>query len=149
MAEYPEKLAQMVEDFSEITDRTERAEMLIEIADRFNEVKVPPEIATKPYAEDNHVKFCESDAYVWAVDQPDGSLKYYFDVLNPQGLSAKAMSVILNDALEGETPEEVLKVPHEVVQQIFGREISMGKGQGLMGIIMQMQHEARKRLQKN
>jgi hypothetical protein len=45
--------------------------------------------------------------------------------------------------------EQVLAVPHEVVQQIFGREISMGKGQGLMGIIMQMQHEARKRLNKN
>jgi cysteine desulfuration protein SufE len=149
MAEYPEKLAEMVEDFESITDRTERAEMLIEIADRFNEVKVPAEIATKPYPEDNHVKFCESDAYVWAIDQPDGSLKFYFDVLNPQGLSAKAMSVILNDSLEGEKPEQILKVPHEVVQQIFGREISMGKGQGLMGIIMQMQHEARKRLNKN
>lgn len=149
MAEYPEKLAEMVEDFQSITDRTERAEMLIEIADRFNEVKVPAEIATKPYSEDNHVKYCESDAYVWAIDQPDGSLKFYFDVLNPQGLSAKAMSVILNDSLVGEKPDQIIKVPHEVVQQIFGREISMGKGQGLMGIIMQMQHEARKRLQKN
>jgi sulfur transfer protein SufE len=149
MADYPEKLAETVEDFESITDRTERAEMLIEIADRFNEVKVPAEIATKPYSEDNHVKFCESDAYVWAIDQPDGSLKFYFDVLNPQGLSAKAMSVILSDSLEGEKPEQILKVPHEIVQRIFGREISMGKGQGLMGIIMQMQHEARKRLQKN
>lgn len=149
MADYPEKLAALVEDFASITDRTERAEMLIEIADRFNEVKVPPDIATKPYPAENHVNYCESDAYVWAVDKPDGTLKWYFDVLNPQGLSAKAMSVILSDSLEGAPLEQVLKVPHEVVQQIFGREISMGKGQGLMGLIMQMQHEARKRLNKS
>jgi cysteine desulfuration protein SufE len=122
---------------------------LIEIADRFSEVKVPAALATSPYSEENHVKFCESDAYVWAIDQADGTLKFYFDVLNPQGLSAKAMSVILNDSLSGAPLEQVLAVPHEVVQQIFGREISMGKGQGLMGIIMQMQHEARKRLNKN
>jgi sulfur transfer protein SufE len=146
MTEYPPKLARVVEDFEEISDRSERAEMLIEIADRFDEVKVPPEIAAKPYSEDNHVQYCESDAYVWAIDQPDGTLKYFFDVLNPQGLSAKAMSVILDDTLSGAPLEQIVKVPHDIVLKIFGREISMGKGQGLMGIIMQMQHEARKRL---
>jgi cysteine desulfuration protein SufE len=148
MSNYPEKLAQITEDFAEITNRNERAEMLIEIADRFGEVKVPPQIATKPYPEENHVKFCESDAYVWAVDNPDGTLKYYFDVLNPQGLSAMAMSVILDDTLSGAPLEQVAAVPHEIVHHIFGREVSMGKGQGLMGIIAQVQHEAKKRLKK-
>ena len=96
MAAYPEKLAELVEDMESITDRRERADLLIEIADRFDEVQVPADVATKPYRrKSDNAPACESEAYVWAVDQPDGTLKYYFDVLNPQGLSAMAMSVIL------------------------------------------------------
>lgn len=135
MTDYPEKLAEVLDTFSFLTDRNERVEYLIEIADRFDEVKVPEEIATKPYPEENHVQMCESDAYVWAVDQPDGTQKYYFDVLNPQGLSAMAMSVILGEALSGKPPEQVSTVQTDIVLKIFGKEISMGKGQGLMGIV--------------
>jgi sulfur transfer protein SufE len=135
MAEYPEKLAEVIDTFSFLTDRNERAEYLIEIADRFNEVRVPEEISVHPHPEENHVVFCESDAYVWAVDQPDGTQKYYFDVLNPQGLSAMAMSVILAETLSGQPLDQVAAVQNDVVHRIFGREISMGKGQGLMGIV--------------
>lgn len=149
MTSIPARLAALVSDFRDITSRTERAELLIEIADRFPAVRVPPGIALKPYSEDHHVKFCESDAYVWALDNPDGTLKFYFDVLNPQGLSAMAMAVILDDALSGAPLEQVLAVPHDLVLDLFGREVSMGKGQGLMGIIAQVQHEARKRRPSN
>jgi cysteine desulfuration protein SufE len=147
MAEYPEKLAALVDDFASITDRNERAELLIEIADRFNEgTRVPPDVAAQPYPEEHRVPACESDAFVWAVEQPDGTLKYYFDVLNPQGLSARAMSVILDETLSGAPLEKVAQVPSDIVFTLFGREISMGKGAGLMGIVSMVQHEARRRL---
>jgi cysteine desulfuration protein SufE len=149
MAEHPEKLAELVSDIDSITDRSERAEMLIEIADRFDEVRVPPEIATKPYPEERRAPACESEAFVWAVDQPDGTLKFYFDVLNPQGLSAMAMSVILDETLSGQPVDEVAHVSSDIVFRIFGKEISMGKGAGLMGIISLVQNEARKRLSKH
>src|SRR5690606_26567555 len=89
---------------------------------------------------------CESDAYVWAVDQPDGSLKYYFDVLNPQGLSAMAMGVILGETVSGQPLEQVASISDEVVFKIFGKELSMGKGAGLMGILALVRAEARARL---
>ena len=146
MAEYPETLAEVVEDMQSITDRSERTEYLIEFADRFDDVKVPPEVATKPYPEDRRAPACESEAFVWALDQPDGTLKFYFDVLNPQGLSAKAMSVILGETLSGQPVEQVAKVSTDIVLKIFGRELSMGKNAGLMGIISLVQNEARKRL---
>jgi cysteine desulfuration protein SufE len=146
MADYPEKLAEVVEDFQSITDRAERTDYLIETADRFDEVRVPAEIATKPYPENHRVPACESEAFVWAVDQPDGTLKYYFDVLNPQGLSAMAMSVILDETLSGQPVEKVANVSTDIVFKIFGNEISMGKGAGLMGIVSMVQNEARKRL---
>jgi cysteine desulfuration protein SufE len=146
MADYPPKLAEVLEDFSFLTDRNERSEYLIEIADRFKEAKVTSDIATKPYEESHRVPACESEAFVWALDNPDGTLTYRFDVLNPQGLSAMAMSVILNDACSGAPPEQVAMVATDIVFKIFGREISMGKGQGLMGIVAMVQHEAQKRL---
>lgn len=146
MAEYPPKLVQVVEDFSLITDRNERAEYLIEIADRFPGSRVPADIATKPYDESHRVPACESDAFVWAQDQPDGTLKYYFDVLNPQGLSAMAIARILDETCSGVPLEQVAAVSTDIVLKIFGREISMGKGQGLMGIVQMVQYEAKRRL---
>jgi cysteine desulfuration protein SufE len=147
MANYPEKLQELVEDFEQITDRSERQEYLIEIADRFSDVKVTPDIATKPYEETHRVPACESEAFVWAQEQADGTLKYYFDVLNPQGLSAMAMSVILDETCSGQPLEKVAAVDPGIVFSLFGKEISMGKGQGLMGIVTMVQHEAKQRLQ--
>ncbi len=149
MADYPEKLAELVDDMASITDRRERADLLIEIADRFDEVKVPPSVATQPYDERHRAPACESEAYVWAVDAPGGTLQYYFDVLNPQGLSAMAMAVILAETVSGQPLEQVVNVTDDVVFQIFGKELSMGKGAGLMGILALVRAEARRRLQRN
>lgn len=133
MAEYPRKLQELLEDFESIVDRNERVEMLIDFADRFAEV--PPHIATRPFPEDHRVPHCESEAYVWAEELPDGTLKYYFAVENPQGLSAKALSAILDETLSGAPLEQVVQVPEDIVYRIFGRELSMGKGLGLTGIL--------------
>lgn len=146
MAEIPAKLAEVIDDFSMITDRNERAEYLIEIADRFPAVRVPASIATKPYSDEHKVPACESEAYVWVTENADGTLKYWFDVLNPQGLSAMAMSVILDETCSGQPLEQVAAVQTDVVFTLFGREISMGKGQGLMGIVTMVQYEAKRRL---
>lgn len=146
MSHYPAKLAELVEDFSQITDRNERAEYLIEIADRFPTVRVPPEIATRPYDESHRVPACESDAFVWSRENPDGTLSFYFDVLNPQGLSAMAISVILQETCSGQPLDQVAALETSIVFALFGKEVSMGKGQGLMGIINMVQYEARRRL---
>lgn len=146
MADYPEKLAEVIDDFSMIADRNERAEYLIEIADRFDTVRVPETISIRPHSEEHHVQMCESDAYVWAIDQPDGTQKYYFDVLNPQGLSAMATSVILAEALSGAPLDKVADVPTDIIFKIFGKEIAMGKGQGLMGIVAMIKQAAQHKL---
>ena len=145
MSDIPDKLAELLDDFASMTDRAERQEYLIEIADRFPEVRVPPDIASKPYPEERRVPACESEAFVWAQELPDGTLKYYFDVLNPQGLSAMAMSVILDETVSGQPLEQVAAISPEIVFTLFGREISMGKGQGLMGIVSMVTDAARAR----
>ncbi|NOK86041.1 MAG: hypothetical protein GFH27_549395n63 [Chloroflexi bacterium AL-W] len=147
MSDLPAGLQSIVDDFKFITDRNERAEYLIDIADRFADVRVPADVSTAPHPQENYVTMCESDAYVWAIDQPDGTQKYYFDVLNPQGLSAMAISVILAETLSGQPLEQVADVPTDIVLTLFGREISMGKGQGLMGIIGMVKMFAKNKLQ--
>lgn len=146
MADIPEQLQEILEDFEWIQDRTERTEYLIELSDRFSDAKVPEHIATQPYPEENRVPHCESDAFVWVEENDDGTLKFWFDVLNPQGLSAKAMSVVLDESLSGQPLERVAAVQPEIVFKLFGKNISMGKGQGLMGIVAMAQNEALKRL---
>jgi cysteine desulfuration protein SufE len=135
-----------MEDFAVVSDRHERAEMLIELADRFEEV--PERIATRPFPEAHRVQRCESEAYVWAEPQADHTLKYHFAVENPQGLSAKAMAVILDETLSGAPVAQVVQVPDDIIFQIFGRELSMGKGQGLLGMLSMVRAFARARLQQ-
>jgi cysteine desulfuration protein SufE len=143
MSDLPEPLEQLLEDFA-FVDRAERAELLIEMADRFEDV--PGHIATRPFPEEHHVTRCESQAYVWAEDLPDGTQKYHFAVENPQGLSAKAWAVILGESLSGQPLEKVVKVPGDVVFQIFGKDVSMGKGEGMLGMLSLLQHLARQRM---
>lgn len=145
MTNYPQKLQESLEDFSFITTRQERQEFLIQIADQFDNVKVPERIATKPYDENHRVPACESEAFVWWEEREDGTLNYYFDVLNPQGLSAMAMAVILGESCSGAPLEQVAALNDDIVFDFFGKNISMGKGQGLMGIVNMVAAAAKQR----
>jgi len=145
---YPTKLQETIEDFSYITDRRDRQDYLIQLADDFNDYKVPSEIAEQPYDESHRVPACESDAFVWWKTNDDGTLTYYFDVLNPQGLSAMAMAVILAQSCNGIDLEKVASIQADVVFDFFGKEISMGKGQGLMGIVNMVVAGAKQHLNK-
>ncbi len=139
----PPALMALLADFRQC-DRSERIDLLLEYADRFQDV--PSRIATRPFSESHHVTRCESDAYVWAEDLVDGTLKYHFAVENPQGISAKAWSVILDETLSERALEEVAEVGADVVFDVFGKDVSMGKGQGLMGITDMVTALARQRL---
>ena len=143
MAEMPQALQDIVDDFA-FLDRMDRMQLLLEYADRFEEV--PPEVAERPFDEEHHVERCESQAYVWEVPRDDGTLKYYFAVENPQGISARAWAVILDETLSGQPPDQVLATPADVLFKLFGNDMSMGKGEGLMGMLGKLQYFTRRRL---
>jgi cysteine desulfuration protein SufE len=52
----------------------------------------------------------------------------------------------MDETLSGEPLENVLAVSPEVVFDLFGKELSMGKGQGLMGMLDHVQMWARRAL---
>ena len=111
----------------------DRTNMLLSYSDQFREV--PPEVASRPFDGSHQVPQCESDAYAWAMKQPDGTLKLYFAVENPSGVSARALAAILDKTLSGLTPEEIAQVDSSIVEKLFRQNISMGKGMGLMSMV--------------
>ena len=141
MSDLPEKLTRWIDAFS-FMERPERIQALIDIADRFEEV--PPEVAKRPFGEEHKVPACESEAYLFAVPREDGTLKFHFAVENPQGISAKAMAVILDESLSGAPLEQVTAVPRDLPTRFFGNELSMGKSMGLMGMVGMAATSARK-----
>jgi cysteine desulfuration protein SufE len=144
MAALPAKLTETLEFLELVPDRAERIQLLIDLAGRFEEV--PPRIARRPFAAEHQVPSCESQAYVWSEPRADGTLDFHFAVENPQGVSAKALAVILQEGLSGAPLAEVATVSGELVYRVFGRELSMGKSMGLMGMVSMVANTAKQRL---
>jgi cysteine desulfuration protein SufE len=130
---YPQKLQQVLETFDMFPDPADRTSMLLSYADQFKEV--PADVAQRPFPKSRQVPQCESDAYVWGLRQPDGTLKLHFAVENPSGVSAKAMATILEKTLSGLPPADIAAVDCSIVERIFRQNISMGKGMGLMAMV--------------
>ncbi len=129
----PAKLQDTLDLFATFDDPADRTDLLLSYADQYREVS--PEVATRPFGRDHLVPHCESEAYVWAVRKPDGTLTLHFAVENPSGISAKALAAILDRSLSGLSAAEVAEVTPDIVEAIFRQNISMGKGMGLMSMV--------------
>jgi sulfur transfer protein SufE len=129
-----EKLHDLLDAFALFDDPSERAQMLIGYSDAFRDV--PPDVAVRPFAPSHQVPACESEAYVWAVPQTDGGLKLHFAVENRSGISARALATILDKTLSGLPASEIAQVTPDIIERIFRQNISMGKGLGLMSMVL-------------
>jgi cysteine desulfuration protein SufE len=141
---FPPTLQSVLETFDMFPDQADRTNMLLSYADQFREV--PAAVAERPFAASHQVPQCESDAYVWALKKPDGTLDLYFAVENPSGVSAKALAAILQRSLSGLPAAEIAKVDPSIVERIFRQNISMGKGMGLMSMVDAVRALARRAL---
>jgi cysteine desulfuration protein SufE len=137
---YPARLQAVIDMFG-MFEPHDRTNMLLSYSDQFREV--PPEVASRPFDTSHQVPQCESDAYAWAMKQADGTLKLYFAVENPSGVSARALAAILDKTLSGLTPEEIAQVDTSIVEKLFRQNISMGKGMGLMSMVEAVRSLAR------
>jgi cysteine desulfuration protein SufE len=142
MSTYPEALQTVLDTFDMFPDQTDRTNMLLSYADQFREV--PADVAQRPFAKSHQVPQCESDAYVWAIKKPDGTLNLHFAVENPSGVSARALAAILQRSLSGLSPEQIATIDPSIVERIFRQNISMGKGIGLMSMVEAVRALARR-----
>lgn len=142
MSDYPPKLQEIIDTISFFEDQNDRINVLIDYAEKFKEVSET--IAVRPYPQEHKVEYCESEAYVWAKKNEDNTFNLYIAVENPQGVSAKALAVILEEGLSGETAKNILEVNTDIVLKIFGQSLSMGKNLGLTGILQMVHREVKK-----
>jgi cysteine desulfuration protein SufE len=119
----PPRLQETLDDLEMLSDRQERIDYLISLAEEF-ENPGPSEV---PRTAETRVPGCESEVYI----SPDRKIA----VDNPQGVSAMALAVILSHALADASVEQVQAIPEDVVYRIFGNELSMGKSMGLTGMV--------------
>jgi cysteine desulfuration protein SufE len=127
------KLQAVLDTFEMFSDPADRTSLLLSYADQFREV--PDAIAKRPFGREHLVPHCESEAYVWAIKAPDGTLTLHFAVENPSGVSARALAAILQRSLSGLPASEIASITPDVVEKIFRQNISMGKGLGLMSMV--------------
>ena len=125
-----------------LPDRHDRIQFLIDVADRFR--PVGHDVAAPPYPCEARVPACESEAYVFSTENPDGTLTYHFAVENPHGISAKALAVVLAETCSGERPERVAAMSRDFVLELFGGELSMGKSMGLLAMVSAVRGHARR-----
>ncbi len=140
------RLDQVVQLFEEAPDEDYRAELLIEYATRYRAPS--PQLHPKPFPPSSKVPGCESEVYIFSDPKNDGTLEFSFAVENPQGVSAKALASILQESLSGAALEEILPISPEFVHRVFGRTLSMGKGQGLMNMVNIVRFMAKDQLAK-
>jgi cysteine desulfuration protein SufE len=130
---FPQKLQSVLDTFDLFPDPADRTNLLLSYADQFRDV--PADVATRPFDKSHQVPQCESDAYVWAMKMPDGTLTLHFAVENPSGVSARALATILDRSLSGLPPDQIARIDSSIVERIFRQNISMGKGMGLMSMV--------------
>jgi cysteine desulfuration protein SufE len=141
MTDMPLKLQETVELIGSLSDRNERIEALVSLAERFR--PVPPEVARRPFPEEHRVPACESETFVWATSK-NGGVELHFAVESPQGVSAMALCAILQETVSGLPADEIERVPDDLVFDLFGTELSMGKSMGLMGVVRMSKALARR-----
>src|SRR5512139_1978413 len=112
-----EKLETVLETFDQFPDPADRTDLLLSYADQFKEV--PADVAGRPFPKSHNVPQCESDAYVWAIAKPDGTVTFHFAVENPSGISAKALAAILDKTLSGAQASDVARIDTSIVERIF------------------------------
>lgn len=109
------------------------AAALSDTADRLPEV--PRNVASRPFPASARVPSCESQAFVWVSLDPAGKLVLHFAVENPQGISAKALAVLLQEGLTGATVDEAQEIPEDIIYTLFGRGLGMSRAAGLRAMI--------------
>src|SRR5512143_1665651 len=102
----PPKLQEIVDDFASMS-REEKVETLIAYAESFPPL---PDWLKEKRDSMEAVPECMTPVQLFAEKQPDGGLRFYFDI-PPQSPPVRGLASILAEGLNGCTAEEILSVP--------------------------------------
>tara|TARA_B100001250_G_scaffold566_1_gene518 strand:- start:558 stop:980 length:423 start_codon:yes stop_codon:yes gene_type:complete len=110
MSDWPLPLQEIIDEFKECFDRMERLELLFEYAK-----KLPHELETKDWTDENRVRGCQSEAHVECTIDENGGFQLHgaADANIVQGLIA-----ILAIGVDGLTPSSVANIKPDFVDEM-------------------------------
>jgi cysteine desulfuration protein SufE len=136
---YPQRLRKLLESWQQLSDQNQRIEALVAYAQRYPSLESQ---SGESLPDAQHlVPGCESQVYVWSEPSQGNRRRLRFRVDNPSGISSMALAVLLDETLSEEDPEAVQSVDEGFVYDLFGRELSMGKGMGLVNMVRMAKRE--------
>ena len=132
MADLPERLQEIVEDFSYCVGR-EKLEYLLQFAEKMPAL---PDWLEAERAKLDQVNECMTPVFVYA-QQDNGRLHFYFDI-PPESPTVRGFASVLQEGLDNTTPAEVTAVPDDFYLQMGLQDVL--SGQRLNGISAILAH---------
>ncbi len=139
----PAKLARLLEVFRAIRDPADRIMTLIEFAGQY--LDPPASVAQRPFPAANRIRGARDPIYLWAAPDEEKNLRYYFCVEHADGISTRALAVILQETLSGAPLNAVSNVSPSIVDTIFGVELSAERRETLRAMVEAVRDTARRR----
>lgn len=130
MSDLPERLQEIVEDFSYCVGQ-EKLEFLLEFAE-----KLPPLPDWLNEKRDNldQVHECMTPVFIYAQKE-NGRLHFHFDI-PPESPTVRGFAALLQEGLNNTTPAEVTAVPNEFYLQMGLQHVLSGQRLNGMAAIL-------------
>jgi cysteine desulfuration protein SufE len=134
----PPKLQEIVDDFASAS-REEKVEMLVAYSESLPDL---PAWLEEERAKMQPVPECMTPTFLFAEQQPDGSLVFHFDI-PPQSPTVRGLAAILANGLNGSQPDEILAVPSDFYLKMkLDQAITLQRLNGFLGILAHMKQAA-------
>lgn len=134
----PQRLQEIVDDFNFVQGR-EKLEYLLQLAEQLPPL---PERLQDKRDEMDEVHECMTPVFIH-VEQENGGLHYYFDI-PPEAPTVRGYASILQQGLEGATPQQVEAVPDEFYLQMgLQKVLTAQRLNGIWAILAHMKRLAR------
>jgi cysteine desulfuration protein SufE len=114
MADVAERIAAVVEEFSDLDSR-EKLEMLVDYAAGLEPLDA--EHAARKAASEGRIHECQTPVYLWAEVADDGTARLVADVA-PEAPTVKGFVAILAEAVRGRPTLEASGIPDDFLDRI-------------------------------
>ncbi|HEX6384710.1 MAG TPA: SufE family protein [Anaerolineae bacterium] len=139
MSQLTPRLQEIVEDFDFLAG-TEKLEYLLELAENLPPL---PEWLQNQRDSLDQVHECMTPVFIYA-EKKNGHLTYHFDI-PPEAPTVRGFAAVLQEGLEGATPEEVQGIPNEFYLEMGLQNVMSGQRlNGMSAILAHMKQLAQK-----
>lgn len=139
----PERLQEIIEDF-QLIEGKEKLMYLLEFSEELADL---PDWLEVDHDRMGQVHECMSPVFLYA-DLEENKMRYYFDIPR-ESPTVRGFGGILDQGLNGLTPEDILRVPSEFYLQMGLQSVLTGQRlNGIGAILNYMKHLAKEKMEE-